>query len=145
MAIGFTGSRDGITTRQEEELEVLLRAHWMLFAPSPRRPSPVLHHGDCVGADETAHTVGRRLDFWVVIHPPKVDTYRAFCEGDEYRPNRDYMVRNHAIVAESEVLIACPSTATEELRSGTWATVRRARKVGKRVFLILPSGTINFL
>lgn len=44
-----------------------------------------------------------------------------------------YMARNDRIVAYSDVLLAWPLTAVEELRSGTWATIRRARKQGKEV------------
>jgi predicted Rossmann fold nucleotide-binding protein DprA/Smf involved in DNA uptake len=52
-----------------------------------------------------------------------------------------YLERNHAIVNESDFLIAAPD-GPETLRSGTWATVRYARKVGKRVLVIMPNGEI---
>lgn len=40
-----------------------------------------------------------------------------------------YMRRNDALVAKpTDRLLAFPPSRTEELRSGTWATVRRARK-----------------
>lgn len=44
-----------------------------------------------------------------------------------------YMARNDLIVFYTDVLLAWPMTKTEELRSGTWATVRRARRLGKEV------------
>jgi hypothetical protein len=44
------------------------------------------------------------------------------------------------IVVESELLIATPKEVKEQLRSGTWATVRRARKVGIPIILITPDG-----
>jgi hypothetical protein len=39
-------------------------------------------------------------------------------------------------------LIATPSTDDEQLRSGTWATVRYARKAKKRIKLIFPNEKI---
>lgn len=46
-----------------------------------------------------------------------------------------YMKRNDALVAHCDVLLAFPPTAQEQLRSGTWATIRRARKAGKEVLM----------
>lgn len=39
-----------------------------------------------------------------------------------------YMARNDRMVAECTELVGFPYTAQEEVRSGTWATIRRARK-----------------
>jgi hypothetical protein len=58
------------------------------------------------------------------------------------RPERTYLERNKDIVRESASLIAAPLQAEEQQRSGTWSTVRFARKIGKPVFLILPDGTV---
>lgn len=44
-----------------------------------------------------------------------------------------YMDRNDALVADCDVLLAFPATPREVLRSGTWATIRRARKAGKEI------------
>jgi predicted Rossmann fold nucleotide-binding protein DprA/Smf involved in DNA uptake len=46
--------------------------------------------------------------------------------------------RNKDIVSESDFLIAAPDSKKERLRSGTWATVRHARKLGKRVMILEP-------
>ena len=40
------------------------------------------------------------------------------------------MLRNDLTVSYTDVLLAVPATSVEERRSGTWATVRRARKAG---------------
>jgi hypothetical protein len=37
-------------------------------------------------------------------------------------------------------LLAAPRTKTEEQRSGTWATIRYARKLGRQVCLLWPDG-----
>jgi hypothetical protein len=39
--------------------------------------------------------------------------------------------------------VACPRTDQEQRRSGTWATVRYARKVGKPVLIIGRDGKIK--
>jgi predicted Rossmann fold nucleotide-binding protein DprA/Smf involved in DNA uptake len=41
-----------------------------------------------------------------------------------------YMLRNDRLVAHADILLAFPETRVEELRSGTWATIRRARRAG---------------
>jgi hypothetical protein len=48
-----------------------------------------------------------------------------------------YMARNDAMVADRDVeqLVGFPHTCAERLRSGTWATIRRARKAGLRIVL----------
>lgn len=44
-----------------------------------------------------------------------------------------YMIRNDRLVYHADVLIAFPETLNEETRSGTWATIRRARKAAREV------------
>ena len=96
-----------------------------------------LHHGDCVGGDALAHAHARMLRQSITIHPPDTPGYRAWCVGNEQRPQRPYLTRNRTIVDSCDVLVALPKTpAREELRSGTWATVRYARKQGVRVIVI---------
>lgn len=42
----------------------------------------------------------------------------------------NYMARNDKMIELADHLIAFPETSKEVLRSGTWATIRRARKKG---------------
>ncbi|HEY8864588.1 MAG TPA: hypothetical protein VIO37_10510 [Candidatus Dormibacteraeota bacterium] len=68
----------------------------------------------------------------IVIHPPDNGRLRAFRgkEGSsaevEIRPVKPYLERDRDIVADVELLIACPGEFHEINRSGTWYTVRRA-------------------
>ena len=55
-----------------------------------------------------------------------------------------YLERNRDIVDACDILIACPRTLKEELRSGTWATVRYARKVGKPVAILWNNGKYDY-
>ena len=49
----------------------------------------------------------------------------------------------YEIVDESDTIIAFPASAEEVIRSGTWATIRYARKTKTPLHIILPDG--NFL
>lgn len=118
MRIGFTGTRDGMSESQKQALRVALGS------------ASEFHHGDCIGADAEADAIARQLGIAVVIHPPTDSSRRAFCvrPGDVVRAPRPFIERNHAIVDESQQLIAAPKSDVEALRSGTWATVRYARR-----------------
>lgn len=100
------------------------------------------HHGDCVGADAEAHEIAG--DFLLpvrrVIHPPTDPKFRAFCDGEEVLPEKDYLERNRDIVDWVQLMVACPGENDEVLRSGTWATIRYAEKVGRELFVIFPDG-----
>lgn len=137
MIIGYTGTRLGMTGIQTQLLGEQLRA----------LGARTLHHGDCQGADFGAHLIARSLGLLVVVHPPTGEGLRAFTVADETREAQEYMARNHMIVLESEVLIACPD-GPERRRSGTWATVRYAKRLNRQVIVITPAGEIirsNFL
>lgn len=130
MIWGFTGTDRGMTSHQLSAVGVHLQV------------SGELHHGDCVGADAQTHAIARRLGgLWIVGHPPDVDVKRAFCDFDVALPPRPYIDRNHDIVDACDFLLATPRGYVEELRSGTWATIRYARKIGTALRIIYPNGT----
>lgn len=134
MNIGFTGTQVGMSESQKDKLaEILFRA-----ADDHPGESLEFHHGDCVGADAQADSIARSAGFRVVVHPPTNDAKRAFRArpGDAVREPRPYLVRNVDIVDETGFLVAAPKSAEEELRSGTWATVRYARSI-RRLTVIL--------
>lgn len=135
MRIGFTGTRRGLGNSQGLKLRATISSLEV----------GEFHHGDCIGADEQAHDIVRQLvpNAHIVSHPPKNTTYQAFTKSDQYWKPKEYMVRNDDIVRETQLLIACPWEMDEQIRSGTWATVRRARKAGKPVIVIQPNGTLK--
>jgi hypothetical protein len=59
---------------------------------------------------------------FVVVRAPRGKTTAA-----------SYMLRNDLTVTHLDVLLAFPETRTEVQRSGTWSTVRRARRAFKDV------------
>lgn len=128
--IGFTGTQEGLSQIQRASLTVLLGS------------AGTFHHGDCVGADAEAHSIAARLDLRLISHPPTIQTKRAFTTNQETRVEKPYLERNRAIVDESNFIIACPK-GPEELRSGTWSTVRYAKNQEKRGAIIFPDGRIQ--
>lgn len=133
MKLGFTGtSKADLTFRQRHGLRMLL------LELRPRE----FHHGDCIKADEQAHAIVREEcpDCVIHVHPPINKTKRAFCKGDVIYEPKLYLVRNAHIVSAATILAAAPEHMHEELRSGTWSTIRRARKYGKEVRMLWPQG-----
>lgn len=132
LRLGFTGTHYGMSATQK----------WALagFMQDNCRAISEFHHGDCIGADAEAHLFMENFS-WIEIHvhPPVNSKARAWCKSDcEYRP-LPYLKRNHAIVEACSMLIAAPFTDQEQLRSGTWATVRYAKQL-QRLVLVLPRG-----
>lgn len=136
--LGFTGTRHGMTPEQKRTLRIVLRKHegWWLS------------HGDCLGADEEFHRIARRLGFdsnSIWIHPPARSELRAHCEappGRIFLP-KTYKERDRVIVEMSARVLAAPAEAEEQLRGGTWFTVRCARELGRPVKIILPNGRVR--
>lgn len=115
---------------------------WALFDILARRKG-CLHHGDCDGSDHLAHGVAREAGWSVAVHPPIDARLRAFCGGDREWVAKPFLERNRDIVDTTIGLIAAPASFDEQLRSGTWATVRYARRRGKRIKIILPDGFVK--
>jgi len=54
---------------------------------------------------------------------------------------KEPLARNRDIVNMSDILIAAPGEKAEVLRSGTWATIRYARKMSRKLLVIYPKGS----
>lgn len=137
--IGFTGTRQGMTHLQKQMVKTLL----VMYPPTEA------HHGDCIGADAEFHKIiCDKTSASIMIHPPTNPKLRAFCTadetcGDKIYPKKSYLVRNHDIVNPSSIVIATPKELLNKWRSGTWATIRYARKRNKQIFIIFPDGTVE--
>jgi len=128
MKVGFTGTQQGMSQRQKEGFTRLILSLKMIE----------FHHGDCIGADSEAHDIVRNMNrnTEIVIHPPSNSSKRGFKKGDLVRKELPYLERNMLIVQETRLLVTTPFSLQEELRSGTWATIRYARKMGKPVLIL---------
>jgi len=137
LVIGFTGSRRGLTEAQHSALSRWLRASYTTHA----------HHGCCVGADAAfAERLASLLVLcethaWPSNLPHYVDAV-ARKTADILHDPLPPLDRNRAIVDACGILLACPD-GPERLRSGTWATVRYARKQGKPVVIFWPDGRVE--
>ena len=129
--VGFTGSKDVWTNRQQAVIRELLEG----------RDVSAVHHGDCIGADTGFHNLACDLGLRVVVHPPSNPKSRSYCEGDEILPCYDYLKRNRHIVDASTLMIAAPK-CPEVMRSGTWSTIRYARKQAKHIYMVYPTGKV---
>lgn len=130
--IGFTGSRTGMTDAQKVTMARLL---------AELRPKQV-HHGDAIGSDADFHALARATSAVVVVHPPEDEKDRAFCTGDRTLPALPYLERNKAIVNACTVLIATPDSEKEQVRSGTWSTIRYAAREKKIMRVVMPNGEV---
>jgi hypothetical protein len=132
LRIGFTGTQLGMTEAQRAALKAVLT----------ERDATVLHHGDCIGADAQAHEIAVSMSCEIVIHPPIVEAKRAWKQAARTLRPTSYLARNKDIVRDTAMLVATPGEDTEQIRSGTWLTVRFARRRGRPVWVILPNGKI---
>lgn len=130
MIVGFTGTRRGLTRDQE----LGLRAQLGLLA---HKGATTFVHGCEPHSDRTAAQIAHGLGLFVIGHPGPGSTGTDF--DDDTKEPRPYLDRNDVIVASCDVLVACPE-GEEILRSGTWATIRRARRTGTPIVLVWPDG-----
>lgn len=136
LIVGFTGSRKGMTKAQAEVFT-------NIFSTGNNYITE-FHHGLCEGSDAQAHDLVRARAFWncsIVGHPPSHQTHYAPRRCDKRFTPAPYLVRNRVIVNCTAYLIATPS-GPEITRSGTWSTVRYARKQKKSILIIMPDGQI---
>lgn len=133
MRFGFTGSRSGLPEWKKEQIEKEFDKH----------PKIEVFHGDCIGADTDFHNLcleyrqRTNKELIIYIHPPDNNSMRGNNTPDYIATPKQYLKRNRDIVDNCNVLIACPFDANrEEVRSGTWATIRYARNNNIPVILL---------
>lgn len=153
MIIGFTGTQYGMTEQQMRGLKYILIG--MFYAADIRQA----HHGDCIGADAEFHQIislninthlcmrnANKSFIEIKIHPPINESKRAFCQPGLYGeilPAKDYLPRNMDIAKAGDIILATPKEMKEVQRSGTWATIRYGRDMGKRVIIVYTDGSIG--
>ena len=133
MKLGMTGNRYGMNTTSKKKLIEFIKNNKI----------DEVHHGDCVGADKEFHDICVSNNIKIIIHPPTDDKLRAFCQSDNILPQKEYIQRNKDIVDSTDMLIGFPNGKKETLHSGTWSTIRYARKKQKQIYLIFPDGDIS--
>lgn len=148
LRLGITGSRELLTERQEYHLGLLI--HTAMRMTTGTRE---FHHGCATGADETGHQYAMTVPgIQIHGHPGHGNNNRSpwqmVIRVDDFallHGTRPYKVRNHDIVQTIHLLIACPQYAeTNPLsaRSGTWQTVRLARRAHKPIIIVTSYGQV---
>jgi len=134
LKIGFTGTRHGMSDLQKEEFKKLIIA----------KKFQEFHHGICDGSDEQAHHIieKNKQKIKIVGHPPKFKGSLSSVSCNILMKPDSYLIRNHNIVNATDILIATPDTK-EKTRSGTWSTIRYARKKHKRIYIIHKNGRVT--
>ena len=130
MKIGFTGTRKGLTQYQKYKVDAFLKSCKIKAA----------YHGGCHGADTDFHTIVSKICLHIYVLPGDAKQRENFIrKGDSFvlKP-KPYLERNKDIVNNCNLLIVCPNSTKERLRSGTWATYRYAKKIGKPVVIFYP-------
>ena len=132
MKIGITGTREGATIEQIDQVTEFLQLH--------QAEGNEFHHGDCRGVDVQAAAIARELGYKIVCHPPTSDEQQGFFGGDEVRKPAGYLQRDRAIVDSTEVLLVVPLQTEWQPKGGTWYTHDYAQKTGKPVQVFYPKG-----
>lgn len=138
FVLGVTGSQLGASTAQLHTFKSWVLENWDKIE--------AVHNGCCVGWDtQVAYILhGNGLEELVVWHPPSNSDKQGIFQRDwpmgEWRKPKPYLDRNWDIAKECDVVIGAPRTDEEQIRSGTWATLRYARKLGKEVKVLRRMG-----
>lgn len=139
--IGFTGTQQDLLVEQHRSLILLFGNLQKVHHVNE------FHFGCCIGADAEAFEIITNLFplITTIAHPPEdkskmSETSLMF--ADEKRKPLPYLDRNKSIVLETDVLVAAPK-GPEKLCSGTWSTIRFARKNGRRALIVWPDGLVE--
>lgn len=140
MIVAVTGTRQDLTPAQ-----LITATH--LFQGAAEHVTG-FHNGGCIGADRRLFSLACAfLECPIDVWPALVNASQRFNPPDwpwitvhELMPPLE---RNEVMVTLSDVLWAFPGEDTEQLRSGTWATVRRARKISRSLVIVLPNGEVT--
>lgn len=136
MHLSITGTRKGLTEAQFDVAKQFIIEDDCI---------EVLHEGDCAGVDQQVTLMFQDIapEIWVVCHPAIRVGTRAYGEYDEIREGKGPLIRDQDMVDEGDYLWAFPCSE-EIVRSGTWTTVRMARKKGIPITIIMPDGSVIY-
>ncbi len=132
--VGFTGTQRGMTQPQLTKVGMLLQEYkeksWFI-------------HGDCVGADAQAAVLAVAAGYKIWIKPSNIEAKRAWGLSDMVDFPKPPLERNIDIIEASTLMIAAPYESYEMKRSGTWYTIRHAKKLDKPMKIVYPSGEVK--
>lgn len=144
VAIAVTATRQGLTLQQKHTLEKLLD----ILPRAETLTQFQVYHGAALGGDQQVAEIfhRRRAELGVsriVAFPSDIPTQvsiRSLMLSDEKKEPAPPLARNATMVRDAWLVLAFPARATEEVRSGTWATIRNARRWGLYHMIVWPNG-----
>lgn len=149
MRLAFTGTRKGMTESQQKALHQAIIESGLTYENAHAHTAV---HGACKGADIEFNQICLSLGIRQFEFFPSNDRSTNSVEAclQQHRTLRYTGVevtlhleqkpldRNWEIVRGADILFAAPKEDYEVLRSGTWSTVRIARKLGVPYKIIEP-------
>lgn len=134
-SVGITGSLEGLTGPQ-------LRWAKQFIQDNVVR---VLHHGNCIGGDEDVATLFYKgQDTYIIAHPGHISTMQSKISfNDLVLPEKHTLARNRLIVNSSDLLLGFPKIDDEDDNSGSWYTIRWAKRHRTPVIVISPTGMMT--
>lgn len=137
VMLGFTGTQEGMTLQQRETVQRLVEE----LNPS------IVRHGACKGADAEFSEIAAHAGVPVIVAHPGHDQHgrsphraKSFHYTDLLDAER-YMKRNRAIIAKSNLIIACPNAQPFFKKGGTFLTTQAALAAKKAVTVVWPDGS----
>lgn len=132
--IGFTGTRD-LQLISDERKKGIINFFIDLLDKHVDRDITIIH-GGARGVDTYIHDIALVHDLNVEIYPAH-NSPLANEEKYVMALPKNPLSRNKDIVDNSDLIVAVPiDPENEELRSGTWATVRYARKLNREIIFL---------
>lgn len=135
----FTGSRQGPTEPQRRAFTA-----WLATA----QPGRMLN-GLAIGCDEWALLAAKDHGWELEGYPCNIGSQvstvavHMVVSHGKYHQSMPPLDRNRLMVGMADRLLAMPAGMEEELRSGTWATIRYARKGQKPITVFWPDGSVT--
>lgn len=136
MVLAFTGTRQGLTKKQTENLKN--------FLERGKKKIKLCLHGDCLGADEQFHNLVRNIldcQIWSYWVPGKWNAEKHK-DSDKNFKRKNYLQRNREMVVHADLIIGFPKENKIANRGGTWYTISYAKVYDKRVGIFYPDGRI---
>lgn len=144
MTIGFTGSRNGMTDEQKEQVSNTID---MLLKQTLKGSSAI--DGRCVGSDADFNDIATEKGLYTIgiggysAKNPDDLSYRNDNVYNVYRTSMTHFARNREIVNASDVMIATPLSFNFDINGGTNYTIKFAQQVKKPIYVISPEGIVK--
>lgn len=147
LDIAVTATRRGLTSPQRECAKLNLAFHL--------DQSIVFRHGMCSGGDTELHHIARDLGITAANghriegHPGHsrngASPFFTSTDVDLMHEPLEYLARDDIMVDLCHVLWGFPGTVKPVQRgSGTWYTIRYARKIRKPLLIVYPNGSMRW-